>query len=228
MRDTLSPHRFGERLAEAKDFVAIGVVVCELVAELAADCVVALYDRHGRPTLLVDRANLTDGDRIAYLEARWRDDAVVRELREHSAPVDLPGGLLLPILASGYVLGSIRCTGMLGEPARRDLTTLASYVSVRAAELELASRGDPAIHALTRRQLDVALQMARGRTNAEVAAALGLSENTVKKHLKDVFLRLGVTNRTECAARLGHHAPPVLPPVGVSRIGSISVTRAGG
>jgi len=53
---------------------------------------------------------------------------------------------------------------------------------------------------LTARQLEITELAARGRTNAELSATLGISENTVKKHLKDIFRRLGVSNRTELAA----------------------------
>jgi DNA-binding NarL/FixJ family response regulator len=52
---------------------------------------------------------------------------------------------------------------------------------------------------LTPRQLEVATFTARGLTNREIARVLDLSENTVKKHLKDVFATLEITNRTELA-----------------------------
>lgn len=51
--------------------------------------------------------------------------------------------------------------------------------------------------ALTPRQADVAALAARGATNPQIAQQLGVSENTVKTHLKDVFDRLGVTSRAE-------------------------------
>ena len=56
---------------------------------------------------------------------------------------------------------------------------------------------------LTPRQTDVALLAARGLPNAGIAKELTLSENTVKKQLKDIFDELGVRNRTELAVRLG-------------------------
>jgi DNA-binding NarL/FixJ family response regulator len=49
--------------------------------------------------------------------------------------------------------------------------------------------------ALSPRELDVALLVARGLPNKTVAHALGLSENTVKIHLNSVFRKLGATNR---------------------------------
>ena len=48
----------------------------------------------------------------------------------------------------------------------------------------------------TARELDVLRQVARGASNREVAAALHVSEATVKSHLLHVFVKLGVEDRT--------------------------------
>ena len=49
---------------------------------------------------------------------------------------------------------------------------------------------------LTSREMDVLRCLARGRNNREIAAALFISEDTVKTHLKNVFGKLGVEDRT--------------------------------
>ena len=54
---------------------------------------------------------------------------------------------------------------------------------------------------LTRRERDVLAHLTHGATNREIADQLGLKEVTVKVHLKGVFRKLGVTNRTQ-AVRL--------------------------
>jgi ATP/maltotriose-dependent transcriptional regulator MalT len=43
--------------------------------------------------------------------------------------------------------------------------------------------------------------VASGRTNREVAEALGITAETVKKHTANIYGKLGVGNRTEAAAR---------------------------
>jgi DNA-binding NarL/FixJ family response regulator len=53
---------------------------------------------------------------------------------------------------------------------------------------------------LTPRQRDVARLVAAGRSNAEIAGALAISEKTVEKHVSDLFRRLGVQSRTAVAA----------------------------
>lgn len=55
---------------------------------------------------------------------------------------------------------------------------------------------------LTPRQWEVLRQVARGAGNTQIARTLGLSDATVRKHLENVFLRLGVQSRTEALARV--------------------------
>jgi DNA-binding CsgD family transcriptional regulator len=60
-------------------------------------------------------------------------------------------------------------------------------------------RGEP--H-LTPRQWEVLRRVATGASNTQIARSLGLSDATVRKHLENVFLRLGVQSRTEAVARV--------------------------
>ncbi|MBA2542317.1 MAG: response regulator transcription factor [Deltaproteobacteria bacterium] len=109
---------------------------------------------------------------------------------------------------------------------RRDLTTLANHVSVRLAHLGFNATPDPGLAQLTRRQLEVAQHAARARTAGQIGKLLGISENTVKKHLKDIYARLTVANRAELAARMRHHAPRETAAAGVSWVRGFAVTRA--
>ena len=52
---------------------------------------------------------------------------------------------------------------------------------------------------LTRREVDVVVQLARGRSNPEIAERLGVSRRTVTSHLEHVYTKLGVSGRTEAA-----------------------------
>ena len=70
--------------------------------------------------------------------------------------------------------------------------------SARVADSDAAAR----VAGLTERELDLARLVARGLTNAEVAAALVISLSTVKTHLTNIQQRLGVRNRVEIAATL--------------------------
>jgi DNA-binding NarL/FixJ family response regulator len=50
---------------------------------------------------------------------------------------------------------------------------------------------------LTDREREVLEQIARGRSNADIAAALFLSEATVKTHVNRIFMKLGVRDRAQ-------------------------------
>jgi HD-GYP domain-containing protein (c-di-GMP phosphodiesterase class II) len=52
---------------------------------------------------------------------------------------------------------------------------------------------------LTAREADVVVQLARGRSNREIAEALGVSRRTVTSHLEHVYSKLGLSGRTEAA-----------------------------
>ena len=55
---------------------------------------------------------------------------------------------------------------------------------------------------LTPRQRDVVQILMNGATRAEVAEELGISENTVKSNIREIYKRLGVKNRAELVQTL--------------------------
>jgi len=57
------------------------------------------------------------------------------------------------------------------------------------------------VMALTEREADVVALVSKGLTNAEVAAELYVSVNTVEYHLRNVFAKLGIRSRRELRAR---------------------------
>jgi DNA-binding NarL/FixJ family response regulator len=54
---------------------------------------------------------------------------------------------------------------------------------------------------LTPRAAEVLLWVAQGKANGDIAAILGMSESTVKKHLVEIFDKLGVENRSAAGLR---------------------------
>ncbi len=60
---------------------------------------------------------------------------------------------------------------------------------------------------LTSRELQVALAVAEGRSNRDIASRLFISQKTVEYHLGNVFMKLGVSSRTQLAMAV----PKVLP-----------------
>lgn len=53
---------------------------------------------------------------------------------------------------------------------------------------------------LTKRELEILASLAAGRTNKEIAAEKAVSTNTVKYHIRNLFEKLGVSNRGQAIA----------------------------
>jgi len=58
------------------------------------------------------------------------------------------------------------------------------------------------VESLSRREAQVALCCAQGLTNAEIGTRLQVSEQTVKFHLRNIFVKFGVRRRAELVSRL--------------------------
>ena len=76
-----------------------------------------------------------------------------------------------------------------------------SEILTHFTELRLHGVGGGAPEALTGRELEVLHHMGDGLTNMQIAAELGISENTVKGYAKAAMAKLGAKNRTEAAVR---------------------------
>lgn len=62
------------------------------------------------------------------------------------------------------------------------------------------------LHVLTPRELEVLMSIRQGYTNQAIAAGLGVSLSTVKRHVEHILLKLAAKNRAQAAARLRHQA----------------------
>lgn len=58
---------------------------------------------------------------------------------------------------------------------------------------------------LSRRERQVLSQLATGQTNRQIAAALGISEHTVARHIANIFNKIGVASRTAAGAFAFEH-----------------------
>lgn len=83
--------------------------------------------------------------------------------------------------------------------AEDEALTLPVASSLAVAEgLEAAERKT---HGLTAREIEVLTLIARGLSNREIAAALFVSENTIKTHCARAFGKLGAARRTQAVQR---------------------------
>jgi two-component system NarL family response regulator len=93
---------------------------------------------------------------------------------------------------------------LLKNSSREEILTAIRVVAAGECYLDpavatyLAER-DPR-HELTSRELDVVRLLIKGLINKEIARVLSMSENTVKTHIKQIFWKLDVTDRTEAVS----------------------------
>jgi ATP/maltotriose-dependent transcriptional regulator MalT len=98
-----------------------------------------------------------------------------------------------------------------GEAAAREFDAArSSFVRLgAAADAEridsLVAASSPPQTRLSSRELEVLLLVARGKTNRQISNELVLSENTVARHLQNIFAKLGVSSRTAATAFAFEH-----------------------
>jgi DNA-binding NarL/FixJ family response regulator len=79
-----------------------------------------------------------------------------------------------------------------------------SVIDPRVVEALVTARARPQspLEFLTPRESEVLEEMALGRNNAGIGAALGLSERAVEKHINSLFAKLGVTSEPDVHRRV--------------------------
>jgi DNA-binding NarL/FixJ family response regulator len=92
-----------------------------------------------------------------------------------------------------------------------------------APDTEVVERPtDPLLARLTEREKTILFQIAKGKTNREIAADLFLAEKTVKNYVSTLLMKMGIRNRAGAAAHLVKaeaDAHQEYPPAEWSRVG---------
>ncbi len=136
---------------------------------------------------------------------------VLRALRADAATASIPFIFLTAKgekidVRSGMNLGA---DDYLAKPV--DKTDLLSAITSRFTRQQQQVRTDfrpnfdsfepLCVLGLTPRVAEVLLWVAQGKTNSDIASILGVSESTVKKHVQEIFEKLGVETRSAAALR---------------------------
>jgi DNA-binding NarL/FixJ family response regulator len=80
-------------------------------------------------------------------------------------------------------------------------SVLSPEVTGRVMKVVGSSHGIPPDVALSRREMDVLKCLAKGKTSAQIASDLFISENTVKTHVRHILEKLEASNRAEAVSR---------------------------
>ena len=144
-------------------------------------CLALLRERHPETTVVV--LSGTEDEEIVERALSGGAAAVVRK---SISPADLP------VLLRQVLQGSVR---FATPRIARAVVTKAT----RESRLDVVRAEACGETGLTARELEVLEMVARGLPNRAVAEELFLSDQTVKRHLRKVYRKLGVANRTEAA-----------------------------
>ena len=101
----------------------------------------------------------------------------------------------------------VRTTG-IGDMSETEVEFVARLLSEQC----VGEHGEPP-HILSSRELEVVEQLAQGHSNKRIARHLGLSEPTVKFHLKNIYAKLGVNKRALAVSVARRHGLGKLPEV---------------
>lgn len=102
-----------------------------------------------------------------------------------SSAIELVTRCIEKVLAGEYWVG------------REGLTSVVDYLQMLTPRMEHGA--EPGSPQFTPREREIISAILTGRMNKEIAAKLLISEETVKRHLSNIFAKAGVSNRLELA-----------------------------
>lgn len=139
-----------------------------------------------------------DGPKVVILTTFDRDDYVFDALRAGAS------GFLLKNSGSDRLVEAVRVSAEGHALLSPEVTTRVLAAMIRAEpRLETRSPHRPA--ELTEREYDVLISLAKGYSNAEIAAELFVGEATVKTHVSNILMKLGLRDRVQAVAYAYRH-----------------------
>jgi DNA-binding NarL/FixJ family response regulator len=176
----------------------------EVVADAADGAAAIALAREHRPDLVLMDIRMPGVDGLAATRSILAERPETRVLVLTTFDIDDYVYDALQAGASGFLLKDVsrddlvaavrviaRGDALLAPSVTRRL--LADFVRARSAGQ--SSRPAARVEVLTARERDTLGLLARGRSNAEIAADLVVSEHTVKTHVGNVLMKLGLRDR---------------------------------
>ena len=111
-------------------------------------------------------------------------------------------GFLLKLVAPTELVTAIRAVAsgdavVAPSVTRRLLDTFGPHLPDPAAAQDQARASDNLLAPLTEREREVLIEVAHGRSNAEIAARMHLSDATIKTHVGHILAKLGLRDRVQ-------------------------------
>jgi DNA-binding NarL/FixJ family response regulator len=163
------------------------------------EAALALAAEHAPDVILLD-LKLPGQDGIAVLAELRARESPARVLVLTSATEPASASLALRTGASGVLYKDVDPDALVR--AIRSVHDGHLLLAPEAAGSLVGSSAGGApggLESLTTREREVLAELAKGRSNREIARALGVAEKTVKAHVSAVLAKLGVQDRTQAA-----------------------------
>jgi len=119
-----------------------------------------------------------------------------------------PTGFYQTILDEGPEIGTLLLRFQDNVPRTRESDDLLPYVgNLIAGWRELyhpdlaANPASTVVESLSPRERNILERIGQGRSNKEIARELGIAPETVKSHIKNIFIKLAVDRRAQAVSR---------------------------
>ena len=138
----------------------------------------------------------------AYRKMSLRDSAANSLRRAMELAAD--DGIIMPFAESGRLLGDFYQQISLSQKEKEFVEKCLKLYNKYEKHMNvlLGGSGDTALNVLTRREREISLLVAEGKTNKQIAGELNIAEITVKKCLSNIYARLGIPNRASLIKKM--------------------------
>jgi DNA-binding NarL/FixJ family response regulator len=171
----------------------------EVIAEAPNDAEALRLARELSPDVVIMQVQLPFERAIETLKAMrsFSDPPMVVIVTMFESPRYLRG--LTGVGASAYVVKTSSSEHLVAavRAAVLDPTSENAVVGMPRQMLESTQEGVDSV--LSARELEILLLTARGLSNHQIASSLNLSEATVKRHLANIYPKMGVGSRGEAS-----------------------------
>jgi DNA-binding NarL/FixJ family response regulator len=165
-----------------------------MVAEAASGREAIEGFREHRPDILLMDLQMPDLDGVEAIAAIRNEFPQARIIVLTTYSGDVQALRAIKAGALGYLL-----KGMIRRELLDTIRSVHAGLKRIPAEIALEIAEHVSQDELTDREIDVLKQVATGKANKEIGVQLGVSEETVKSHMRNILAKLGANDRTHAA-----------------------------
>jgi len=198
------------QFVEVVDGLRAAVIFCDPAAHI-------LHANAAAATMLRDGTVISSSHRrlmVKESEAEARLRAALNATGSSLQEVDLnSAAVILSEAPNRYIAHVLPLkSSKRAEMATPAGATAAIFIRQMGVDTTAAASSLVQLYGLTKRELTIILSVSAGHTVHETAAILGISEDTVRVHLKSIFQKVGVRKQSELTSLVAHIANPFVMP----------------